>query len=378
LLPAPDAQTLITVTDLSGIDSRLERERQLSELIRLETAKPFDLSHDLSLRAGVIVLGRQESVFTLTMHHQAGDGVSMAVLTRELMQGYSAYCLGAEPQWAPLPIQYCDWAAWQQASLEQGLEAKVARAKARLANAPESLTLPVDYARDPDRMRRAAYMSVRIEAPVVQALEALARRENTTLFTVVLAGYGATLGRLAGQDDVVIGSPVAGRNRVETEGLIGFLVNTLALPISIGGSCTVKELIRRTRASVEEALIDQDLPFDRLVESLDVVRSLSHTPVFQAMLAFQSQEQVELKLGELSCSFETVTLPRAKLDLNLALSVSASGALEGMFEYDADLFAESSVEIWREAFERLVQGLTASVDAPVKTLALMDGVARQT
>jgi non-ribosomal peptide synthetase component F len=129
--------------------------------------------------------------------------------------------------------------------------------------------------------------------------------------------------------------------------------------------------------SVEEALIDQDLPFDRLVESLDVVRSLSHTPVFQAMLAFQSQEQVELKLGELTCSFESVTLPRAKLDLNLALSVSASGALEGMFEYDADLFAESSVAVWREAFERLLAGLTSAVDVPVKTLSLMDGVARK-
>ncbi|MCX7221831.1 MAG: condensation domain-containing protein, partial [Burkholderiales bacterium] len=376
LLPVPEATTFMMVTDLSGIDSRLERERQLRELITQETGKPFDLAKDLSLRAGVVILSRQESVFMLTMHHQAGDGVSMAVLTRELMDGYSAYCAGTEPQWAPLPIQYCDWAAWQQASLEHGLEAKVARAKTRLANAPESLTLPLDYSRDPERMRRAAYMSVRVEPAVVQALEALARRENTTLFTVVLAGYGATLSRLAGQDEVVIGSPVAGRSRVETEGLIGFLVNTLALPISLSGPCTIKELIRRTRVSVEEALIDQDLPFDRLVESLDVVRSLSHTPVFQAMLAFQSQEQVELKLGELTCSFEAVTLPRAKLDLNLALSVSASGALEGMFEYDADLFAESSVEVWREAFERLLAGLTSTVDVPVKTLSLMDGVAR--
>jgi amino acid adenylation domain-containing protein len=329
------------------------------------------------MRASLIRVSDLEHVLMITLHHHAGDGVSQAVLFKELAQGYLARCAGNQPDWSALPIQYYDWAAWQQATLEQSLEAKVERAKRRLAGFPECLTLPLTYPRDPNRARRAEYLPVKLDMQSVQGLEQLAKQEHTTLFTVLLAAYGATLGRLSGQDDVVIGAPVAGRIHGDAEALIGFMVNTLAIPLSMGDCCTGRQLIARARSSVEEALIDQDVPFDRLVESLGVARSLSHTPVFQAMFAFENEQPKPPSLLGLEAKFEPVTLSRAKFDLILALCPNASGELVGTFEYDADLFSKSSVEIWCKAFEQLLQGLISSVEVPVKTLALVDGVARK-
>jgi amino acid adenylation domain-containing protein len=309
-------------------------------------------------------------VLTLTLHHQAGDGVSLGVLARDLAQAYGGGAL------APLAVQYSDWAAWQQASLAESLPAKIARARDRLRGMPDSLTLPLDHPRLADRARRAGVHELVLPPPLVMCLDALARAAGTTLFTVVLAAFGATLSRLAGQQDVVIGSPVAGRGRIETDGLIGFFVNTLALPVSLGGAITGQDLIARARASVEAALIDQDLPFERLVEELGVARSLAHTPVFQAMLAFQTQGEAALTLPGLTVTPLPVRLPRAKFDLNLTLTPTRAGTIEGSLEYDRDLFDARGVAAWASAFITLTTALAADPGAPITALPLLDADAR--
>jgi non-ribosomal peptide synthetase component F len=191
----------------------------------------------------------------------------------------------------------------------------------------------------------------------------------------MLAAYGATLGRLAGQQEVVIGSPVAGRNRMETEGIVGFLVNTLALPLSLS-EATGSELIARARTSVEAALVDQDLPFERLVEDLGITRTYGDNPLFQASLAFQSYGELNLTLGNLICTSETATLSRAKFDLGLFLTPTATGAYTGGFEYDADLFDQASVATWAKALEQILKGLVATPHSLVSTLALVDPIER--
>jgi len=375
LLPVPAAGTLLPVTDLS-VHPTAGREAQAHRLIAAEAATPFQLDRDLSLRAGLLVMGPAEAILTLTLHHQAGDGLSMAILSRELGEAYADYRAGGVPAWPALPLQYSDWAAWQQASLAAGIDAKVAAARQRLAVAPDSLALPLDHPRRAERARRAGWLDVTLPASLVAQLEALARRENATLFAVLFAAYGATLGRLAGQDAVVIGAPVAGRSRLEAEGLVGFLVNTLALPLSLAGGCTGRDLIARARENVEAALIDQDLPFERLVEELGVPRSLAQTPVFQAMLAFQTEPPAALDLAGLTVMAEPVSLPQAKFDLTLFLAPDGTDAIAGGFEYDADLFDPASVAAWGRAFATLTNALAADPTTPLAALPLIDAAER--
>jgi non-ribosomal peptide synthetase component F len=361
-----------SVLEFDANASDQERDSQIRHALLTQTSIPFDLSAELSIRAHITELSANELIVTITLHHQAGDGASVLVLLRELSEAYASFCRGHAPAWEPLRIQYSDWAVWQQASLQHDLDSKIARAKMRLANAPESLTLPLDHPRDPNRVRRAGYAPISIPSTVMQALEFVARQEGTTLFVVILSAYATFLGRLAGQQDVVIGSPVAGRNRIETESLIGFLVNTLALPVSLSNNCTTKDLISRTRLSVEEALIDQDLPFDRLVESLGVARSLAHTPLFQAMFAWQPKSNIEFELSGLECHFETVVPPNAKFDLTLFLAPSDDGPCIGGFEYDADLFDAGVVGSWAQSFVTLLAGLCDSPDNLIYELPLLD------
>jgi nonribosomal peptide synthetase DhbF len=380
LLPLPDPQTLLAITDLqaSYAHDPLACAKTVNALASQEAARPFDLANDLSLRAQLLVLSTDAAVLLLTMHHQAGDGVSLEVLARELNIAYLAYCRQQAPEWSPLPIQYSDWAAWQQLTLDEDLAAKVTRAKERLANAPELLSLPLDHPRDPERTRTAGYLPITLASELGRSIEALARREHTTVFTVLLAAYGATLARLARQAEVVIGSPVAGRTRIETEGLIGFLVNTLALPIAVDEHSSGHTLIARTRTSVEAALVDQDLPFERLVEELGVNRSLAHTPVFQAMFAYQEQAEAPFALGQLECITEFVGLPTAKCDLTLSLQVQADGSFTGALEYDADLFDAPSVQVWANALTQMLTGLTQEPAKPVLALPLLTPTERTT
>jgi non-ribosomal peptide synthetase component F len=306
------------------------------------------------------------------MHHHAGDGISSNIIAKDLEYAYLAYQSGSHPKWSALTVQYADWAMWQQQSLQPVLEAKIERAKKRLVEMPEMLTLPVDHPRTAQRAHRAGYLPISITANTVQQLEALAQEQGTTLFTVMLAAYAATLSRLAGQQEVVIGAPIAGRNHASADHLVGFFLNTLALPISLNGECSGHTLISRATRSFQEALEDQDLPFERLLEGLNLSRSMLNTPVFQAMFAFQSDAIPAFHFEHLVCRSQAVPLPTSKFDLTLHLSKENDGSLQGDFEFDQDLFDQTTVERWVQAFLSITTSLCHHPEQYVAQYPLMD------
>jgi amino acid adenylation domain-containing protein len=279
---------------------------------------------------------------------------------------------GEAPNWLPLPVQYADWAKWQQLSLEPIIESKIERAKKRLADMPEMLTLPVDHPRTAQRAHRAGYLPVSIPAQTVRQLEQLAQHQGTTLFTVMLAAYAATLSRLAGQQEVIIGAPVAGRSHTSVEHSVGFFLNTLALPISLQGECSGHALISRASQSFKEALEDQDLPFERLLEGLNLSRSMLNTPIFQALFAYQSDAIPTFQFENLRCHSHVVPLPTSKFDLTLHLSKEPDGSLQGDFEFDLDLFDQTSVERWVEAFLSITTALCHHPEQHVGHYSLME------
>ncbi|NBS35647.1 MAG: hypothetical protein EBS82_07450, partial [Methylocystaceae bacterium] len=317
-------------------------------------------------------------VLILVMHHIAGDGVSLPVLIGELGAAYEARHRGEAPDFSPLAVSYADYAHWQREWFEESgeLERQLAYWRAALSGAPDVLSLPTDYGRRADRSRKAGSVPVQIAGKITAALEALARSHGTTLFAVLMGVYGSLLGRLARQEEVLIGFPVAGRDQTEIEHLIGFFVNTLVLRIDVSGSPRVFDLIERVKERTLAALSHQDAPFDRLVEDLAVERSLSHTPLFQAMFAWLDQGELRFKLGETTLENLNAQLPKAKFDVTLSLGRKSDGSLEGIFEYDASLFAEQTVYSWVDQFTRLVVGVLEGEDRLLASVSVISAQER--
>ena len=370
LLAAPASASLLAVEDLSeaGLTAAA-----VSARLAAAAGRAFDLAAELPLRARLFRLGAAAHVLLVVLHHHAGDGGSIGVLARELSVAYAARRAGRAPEWPGLAVSYADYAAWQQRWLEGSgeLGRQAARWRARLAGAPELLSLPEDRPRRADRSRRAGVAAVSVPVEVMARLEALARSQGATVFAALLAGYAALLGRLARAEDVVIGTPVAGRTRAEIEGLAGFFVNTLALRIDLSGLPDGAGLVRRARDAAVAGLSDQELPFERLVEELGVARSLSHTPVFQAMFAWQGFEPAALELPGVAVGLEALPPGVAKFDLTLSLAPTAEGGAAGSLEYDADLFEAATIERWAGYLPRLLAGLTDAPATPVSLLPLL-------
>jgi amino acid adenylation domain-containing protein len=378
LLPPPLPEQLLVVEDLARLDPA-EHEAAVAARVESEAARPFDLARDPSLRARLLRLDPHDHALALVLHHGAADGDSILVLMRELSAAYAARLRGEAPDLEPLAISYADHAAWQRAWLERGeLDRQLAHWRARLAGAPERLSLPADQPRRADRARRAGTLPIRVSPARARPLAALARARGATMFAVLLASYAALLGRLAGQDDVVIGSPVAGRGRPEVDPLCGFFVNVLALRLDLSGAPDAAGLIDRARDALLDALAHQEAPFERLVENLTAARSLGHTPLFQTMLVWQGREQAEdLVLGGTRAAATPVGLPRAKFDLTLSLSPTSDGGIAGDMEFDADLFDEATVERWAGYWLRLLDGLASDPTRPIATLTLLGDAERE-
>jgi amino acid adenylation domain-containing protein len=374
VLTVDEGSKLLTRDDLSTLPLEA-RTKTLNQTIKTDAITPFDLSRDLMVRVRLIKLQDQEHILTLVLHHIAGDGVSRGIFCQDLAQAYEARTRHQVPNWKRLAVSYADHAVWQRAWLEESGElAEQSQSwRQQLAGIPELLSLPTDYPRDAARSRIASYLPIEISASTAADLQALANKHQTTLFSVLVALYGALLGRMANQTDVVIGAPVAGRTIDEIDEHIGFFVNTLALRVEINGSQDINTLIERVKDSVNHALTHQDLPFERLVEDLGVTRSLSHTPVFQAMLAWQTQDSTELTLDGLAIESISVGLDQTKFDLTLSISPSPDGAIRGVIEFDTSLFDESRIKQWNGWLVRMLdQALALSLtDKPVNTITLM-------
>ncbi|WP_460021937.1 condensation domain-containing protein, partial [Methylobacterium phyllosphaerae] len=321
-----------------------DAEVQLERLCAQEVQSPFDLARGPLIRGCLIRLGEADHVFVLTQHHIVSDGWSAAVLLRELGSLYAAFSQGRPDPLAPLALQYPDYAAWQRRWLSgERLEAQAGYWRRVLADAPVLLALPTDRPRPAQQSFAGGSLPVRIEASLSRALKDLSRQHGVTLFMTVLAAWAAVLARLSGQDDLVIGTPTANRGRTETEGLIGFFVNTLALRLDLSGEPAVGEVLARVRRAALDAQDNQDLPFEQVVEIVQPPRRLDHTPLFQVMFAWQNTEEARLVLPGLEAEPAGLPYDVAKFDLELSLSESEDG-IGGALGYATALFDAATVE----------------------------------
>ncbi|MGA4195177.1 amino acid adenylation domain-containing protein, partial [Ralstonia nicotianae] len=369
IVPADVGLTLEWV-DLSTEEAS---EHQLGLQAEAEARTPFDLEQGPLIRGRLVKLGEQEHVLLITMHHIVSDGWSQGVLARELGALYEAYRAGNADPLPALPIQYADYAVWQRRWLESGeLQRQGAYWEQALAGAPTLLGLPTDRARPPQQDYAGGSVEVVFDAELSTGLRTLSQRHGTTLFMTVLAGWSALLSRLSGQEEVVVGSPVANRTRSEVEGLIGFFVNTLALRVEVSGA-TVSELLGRVKAKVLEAQAHQDLPFEQVVERVRPVRSLSHSPVFQAALSWLNTEAVGLSLELEGLTIEGVGAGQAaaKFDLTLELRETSEG-LTGSLDYATALFDRETVERYLGYLQRLLAAMVENDSQQVSRIGLLD------
>jgi amino acid adenylation domain-containing protein len=362
----------LPVVDLGGL-AEGGRGAEARRLAGEDAGRPFDLSRGPLLRATLVRGGADEHVLLVNLHHVVGDGWSMGVLTREVSALYGAYSAGQPSPLAELPVQYADYAAWQRAWLVgETLERQIAYWRERLRGAPPLLDLPTDHVRPAVASDRGSARGFVLSAEATAGLRALSRREGATLFTTLLGGWAALLGRYAGEEDVVVGTPIAGRTRLETEGLIGFFVNTLVLRTDLSGEPGGAELVRRVRERVLEAHAHQDLPFERLVEELSVERSLAHAPLFQAMLTFSAarDESEALELG--GVEVEPLHAGKGTEKFDLTLSVSDAGErLAGSLSYRTDLWEGATIERMLGHLASLLESLARTPDLPVAELPLL-------
>ena len=354
--------------------------RQLSEtspielaqrLRSLEAARPFDLEHGPLWRVTVLHLNRDDHVLLVTLHHAVSDGWSMGVLIGELSTLYEAFYRGQPSPLADLPLQYADFAAWQREQFESGaVEPQLAYWKEALKNAPQALDLPTDRARPPVQSFAGASQSFVVSPRVVKGLRAVARQESATLFMTLLAAFQTLLQRYTGQSDLLVGTPVAGRNRSDTEGLIGFLVNTLVLRANLRGDPTFCDLLAQVREVALAAYAHQDLPFEKLVEELAVERDLSRSPLFQVMFVLQNTLPETVKLVDLTLQPWPVAETTSQFDLTLSLREAEDG-LVGSLTYNTDLFESRTVLRMVGHFQTLLEALIADPRRRLSALPLL-------
>jgi amino acid adenylation domain-containing protein len=358
----------IDLTALPETERLAEAERRAVA----ESRRPFDLARGPLARAVVIRLAEKEHAIVLTMHHIVTDGWSFGVAARELAALYQAFLAGAPSPLPGLPVQYADYAVWQRDRLRgEALDGLLGYWTGRLSGVPP-LELPTDRPRPAVRTARGAEHFFRLPAALAGSIRALARREGATPFMTLLAAFQALLFRYSGQEDFVVGSPVANRNRAEVEGLIGYFINMLALRADLSGGPTFRTLLSRVRAESLGAFENQDLPFEKLVEALQPGRDLSRTPLFQVMFVFQNHEipdpgRSDLTLAPLETGEGTGT---AKFDLTLAMADDGP-EMAGSFEYDADLFDPATIARMVEHFVTLLETVAAEPGRRVSELSLL-------
>ena len=372
----PAVAVSLPLIDLSGLGETV-REGEAERLSREEAAQVFSLERGPLLRARLIKESEQEHVALLTMHHIVSDGWSMGVLIKEVAALYGAYQAGAESALAELSIQYADYAAWQRKWLQgEVLERELSYWREQLAGAPAVLELPTDRPRPATPSQRGACQSLVLTAELSEALKQLSQREGVTLFMLLLAAFQVLLSRYSGQEEIVVGSPIANRNRSETEELIGFFVNTLVLRTRVAGEARFTEVLGRVREVCLGAYAHQDVPFEKLVEELEPERSLSHTPLFQVMLVLQNAPQGSLELPGLELRGFGREGQTAKFDLTLTMVEGARG-LSVMLGYRTDLFDAASIGRLGAHFQTLLAGIVADPQQRVADLPLLSADERK-
>ncbi len=332
---------------------------------------PFDLTQGPLFRPALLRLGREDHILLLTMHHIISDGWSMGVIFREISVLYQAFSAGKPAPHSKLPVQYADYALWQREWLQgEVLETQLAYWKEQLAGTPEVLALPTDHTRPQEPSGRGAVQSLTLSKALADKLRVLSQREGVTLFMVCLAAFQTLLHRYTGQEDIVVGSPIANRTRAELEDLIGFFVNTLVLRVDLSGNPTFRELLGRVREVCLGAYAHQDLPFEKIVEVLQPVRDPVHPPLFQTMLVLQNTPAQALDLPGLCASAMHIDAEAPQFDLTLVLMREGEG-LRAKIGYRTDLFEAPAIERMLGHLQTLLEGIVAGPSQRIADLPLL-------
>ena len=355
--------------ELEVVDAPQTRsEPQLAGLLRELSRRPFDLTRDLMLRATLVKLDDEHHVLLLGMHHIAADAHSDGVLFAELAECYAADLGARAPSLAELPIQYADYAVWQRARLQGELLDELRSYWARtLEGAPELLRLPTDRPRLAVQRHEGSHHHIELDRQLADSLVEFGQREGATLFMTMLAAFATLLYRLSGEEDIVIGSPIANRNNLELQGLIGFFTNTIALRTNLGGNPSFREVVKRARATALGAYAHQDLPFEKVVETVAPRRDPGHNPLFQVNFRAQASERPALALTGIDVEPIAVDIGFSRFDMALELELGPQ-ALGGYFEYDRDLFDPASIVRFEEDLSTLLAQVLEQPDAPILTL----------
>ena len=372
---APPREFPLPQTDLRHLRGR-EQEDEVERRDYEEAHLPFDLEHDPLFRGQLLVLGPTRHVLLLTMHHVISDGWSIGVMIRELGVLYEAFRAGRPSPLPELELQYTDFAAWQREYLSGAvLERQLDYWRKQLGGVA-TLELQTDHPRPPVQSFRGRSHWFTVPRALTSGLHALAQREGATLFMVGLAAFDVLLSRYSGQDDVVVGTPIANRNRIEIEPLVGFFVNTLVMRTDLSGDPTFRELVRRVRETALGAYGHQDLPFEKLVDEVQPERDLSRNPLFQVMFALQNAPGKELVLTGLRLTWEPPASGTSKFDLMLWMQ-EQEGELTAVLEYNTDLFDAATIRRMERHYLRVLESVVADPEVRVSEVPLLDSPERR-
>lgn len=360
----------LPIVDLRHLPE-VESEAAAQKLAIAEANRPFDLTTGPLLRVSVLQLGGEEHILLVTMHHIAFDGWSVGVLSREISVLYAAFTTGKSSPLPELPIQYTDFAHWQRQLLQGEFAAEqLSYWKRQLEDAPAVLELPLDHRRSIVLTAQGAAERFTLPEDLSQSLKALGRREGVTLFMTLLATFKTLFYRYTGQAKITVGSPIANRNQLEVEGLIGCFINSLALCTDLQGSLTFQELLRRVREVTLGAYAHQDLPFEKLVEELQPERDLSRTPLFQVMLIFQNAPLSMPELPGLILQPQEIDTHKSVFDLTLTMWETGQ-EINGLMEYNAGLFEPATIQRLLGHYRTLLEGAVANPEQPLCDLPLL-------
>ncbi len=354
-----------------------QREGECWKILKQEIRQPFPLATGPVFRMKLIHLAEQEHILVFTIHHIAFDGWSIPILTQELISLYTAFSSGAPSPLAPLPFQYADFARWQRQWLSgERLEKQLGYWRQKLAQAPAVLELPLDHPRPAEQASQGSRIYFSLSPALSQQLQDLARREGATLFMVLLAAFQTLLYRYTGQEDILVGTPVAGRTRAEFEALIGFFVNTLVLRSNLSGNPSFRVFLQQVRETTLSAYAHQDLPFERLVDELHLERNLSISPLFQVMLVLQNTPPYSVNVPGLTVEPVQIENDVTRFDLTLTFLETPQG-LGGDITYNSALFSKSTIQRLLEHLETLLVSISADPQQRLEDLTLLASSERQ-
>ncbi len=370
LVVAPEMRVSLPIVDLRDrpID---EREATALRMAAAEGQQPFDLTRGPLLRVTLLRLDEEKYIVLLTMHHIVSDGWSTGVLIREVAALYDAFAGGHPSPLSALPVQYADFAAWQHQWLRgEVLEQQIAYWREHLSGELPVLELPTDRARPPIQSYNGASHWFTLPRDLLERLNALSQQEGATLFMTLVASFEALLHRYSGQDDLCIGTPIAGRTRAETEALIGFFVNLLVLRADLSGNPSFRELLRRVREDALGAYAHQDLPFEMLVDELQPLRDMSRTPLFQVIFVLQNAPMQSVRLPGLEVAPLDLDRTTEKYDLTLMMEEAPDG-LRGLLNYNTDLFDAATIARMAGHLATLLESIVTDPDQQIAALPIL-------